>query len=122
MVELLLSLGWQVLPEVSFSHYGDRGSIDVLAWRDDHLLVIEVKGSIAAAPPAPGAAARAGLRMAAQPSGTKHSVRKRSNEALVRPSSSDIRAGSIEVKLKQDLPCIRRRSSGDRFDRRSGHM
>src|SRR5262245_39451898 len=38
VVRLLVTLGWHVLPEVSFSHYGDRGSIDVLAWRGDHLL------------------------------------------------------------------------------------
>jgi transcriptional regulator with XRE-family HTH domain len=48
VVRLLIELGWEVLPEVSFSHFGERGSIDVLAWRGDHLLVIEVKGSIEA--------------------------------------------------------------------------
>jgi transcriptional regulator with XRE-family HTH domain len=48
VAKLLSDLGWHVLPEVSFSHYGDRGSIDLLAWRDDHLLVIEVKGTIEA--------------------------------------------------------------------------
>jgi transcriptional regulator with XRE-family HTH domain len=48
VTRLLVELGWQVLPEVSFSHYGDRGSIDLLAWRGEHLLVIEVKGSIEA--------------------------------------------------------------------------
>jgi transcriptional regulator with XRE-family HTH domain len=37
--------GWQVEPEVSFSEFGERGSIDILAWRDATrvLLVIELK-------------------------------------------------------------------------------
>lgn len=38
-------VGWTVRPEVSFSHYGDRGVIDVLAWHGPSrsLLVIELK-------------------------------------------------------------------------------
>ena len=38
-------LGWSVEPEVSFSEFGERGSIDLLAWhvRARALLVIEVK-------------------------------------------------------------------------------
>jgi transcriptional regulator with XRE-family HTH domain len=38
-------LGWMVLPEVSFSEYGERGSIDLLAWHaaTKTLLVIELK-------------------------------------------------------------------------------
>jgi len=46
----LLSLcGWQVATEMSFNHFGDRGSVDVLAWRADvrALLVIEIKTEIA---------------------------------------------------------------------------
>jgi len=36
---------WESLPEASFSSYGERGSIDVLAWNEAArtLLVIEVK-------------------------------------------------------------------------------
>jgi transcriptional regulator with XRE-family HTH domain len=38
-------LGWEVRPEVSFAVYGERGSIDVVAWHAASrvLLVIEVK-------------------------------------------------------------------------------
>jgi transcriptional regulator with XRE-family HTH domain len=37
--------GWQTEPEVSFSIFGERGSIDQLAWHDPtaHLLVVELK-------------------------------------------------------------------------------
>jgi len=42
---MLRSLGWDVLPEVSYQVYGERGSIDLLAWHAPTrtLLVIEVK-------------------------------------------------------------------------------
>lgn len=41
-------LGWETAVETSFSHYGNRGSIDVLAWhpRLGTLLVVEVKTEI----------------------------------------------------------------------------
>jgi transcriptional regulator with XRE-family HTH domain len=44
-VELLEALGWTVMAEVSYSIFGERGSIDLLAWRDGSrtLLVIEIK-------------------------------------------------------------------------------
>jgi transcriptional regulator with XRE-family HTH domain len=40
--------GWAVRPEVSFSRYGERGSIDLLAWYPETgaLLVIELKTEI----------------------------------------------------------------------------
>jgi transcriptional regulator with XRE-family HTH domain len=39
---------WQLAPEVSFSIYGERGVIDILAWCPQHraLLVIELKTAI----------------------------------------------------------------------------
>jgi transcriptional regulator with XRE-family HTH domain len=45
---LLAGLGWVVHVEVSFSRYGERGSVDVLGWHPDALaaLIVEVKGSI----------------------------------------------------------------------------
>ena len=48
---LLAVHGWQVFPEVTFSEYGERGSIDVLAWHEASrtLLVVEVKTEIASA-------------------------------------------------------------------------
>ncbi len=41
----LAGWGWEVAPEVSYSVFGERGSIDVLAWhaRSRALLIIEVK-------------------------------------------------------------------------------
>lgn len=48
VVELLRSDGWVPLVEVTFSEYGERGSIDVLAWHaaTRTLLVVEVKATI----------------------------------------------------------------------------
>jgi hypothetical protein len=44
VVRVLAALGWQVAVEVSFARYGERGSIDVLAWHPGRrrVLVIEV--------------------------------------------------------------------------------
>ena len=48
VAELLARLGWVVRTEFSFNHYGDRGSVDVLAWRpaDRALLLAEIKTEI----------------------------------------------------------------------------
>ena len=48
VASMLEGLGWQVGPEVSFSVFGERGSIDLLAWHPTAriLLVIEVKTSL----------------------------------------------------------------------------
>jgi transcriptional regulator with XRE-family HTH domain len=45
---LLVALGWEVRAEVSYSVYGERGSIDLLAWHPGSrtLLVVEVKSSL----------------------------------------------------------------------------
>jgi transcriptional regulator with XRE-family HTH domain len=45
VIEHLKRLGWETKVEVSFSVYGERGSIDVLAWHAPSatLLVVEVK-------------------------------------------------------------------------------
>jgi transcriptional regulator with XRE-family HTH domain len=47
----LARLGWEVQPEVSYSSYGERGSIDLLAWHAETrtLLVIEVKTDLPSA-------------------------------------------------------------------------
>lgn len=44
----LAAARWEVVAEWTFNHYGERGSVDVVAWRPDHraLLVIEVKSRI----------------------------------------------------------------------------
>lgn len=46
---LLGRLGWLVAPEASYSHYGERGSIDLLAFHPQSgiLLVVEIKTVIA---------------------------------------------------------------------------
>ncbi len=48
---LLRDLGWQVIPEASFSEFGERGSVDVLAWHAPTrtVLVVEVKTAITSA-------------------------------------------------------------------------
>jgi transcriptional regulator with XRE-family HTH domain len=45
VIRLLQSDGWLVKTEVSYSEFGERGSIDILAWhpRTRSLLVVEVK-------------------------------------------------------------------------------
>ena len=45
LVRILLDLGWEVATEVSFNHFGDRGSVDILAFdgATRTLLVVEVK-------------------------------------------------------------------------------
>ena len=46
--QLLTADGWEVVPEVSFSIFGERGSIDLLAWHaaTRTLLVIELKSEL----------------------------------------------------------------------------
>ncbi len=42
---VLEAAGWSVMPEVTFAHFADRGSIDILAWHasTSTVLVVEVK-------------------------------------------------------------------------------
>lgn len=49
MVDLLRRLGWRVDVEVTYSSYGERGSIDILAWWPVGriALVIEIKSELA---------------------------------------------------------------------------
>jgi transcriptional regulator with XRE-family HTH domain len=49
--ELLRRSGWEVLTEVTFSVYGERGSIDLLAWHaaTRTLLVVEIKTEVTSA-------------------------------------------------------------------------
>jgi transcriptional regulator with XRE-family HTH domain len=44
----LTEAGWLVVPEWSFNHFGERGSIDIVAWHDATrtLLIIEVKSRL----------------------------------------------------------------------------
>jgi hypothetical protein len=48
VAEQLKAAGWNAAPEASYSIYGERGSVDLLAWhRPSHsLLVVEVKTQI----------------------------------------------------------------------------
>ncbi len=45
VARLLSGAGWEVRVEESFNFYGERGSVDILAWRPDcrALLVVEIK-------------------------------------------------------------------------------
>jgi transcriptional regulator with XRE-family HTH domain len=51
IVQLLGRRGWQVLTEVTYSEWGERGSVDVLAWHPATrtVLVVEVKTEVASA-------------------------------------------------------------------------
>ncbi|MBF6606002.1 MAG: helix-turn-helix domain-containing protein [Chloroflexi bacterium] len=48
LATMLARSGWRVEPEVSYSRFGERGSIDLLAWHEQTaaLLVIEVKSEL----------------------------------------------------------------------------
>jgi hypothetical protein len=48
IIRELVALGWEARAEVSFSEYGERGFVDILAWHASTrtLLVIEVKTRI----------------------------------------------------------------------------
>ena len=48
VIAILGVLGWECVVEYTFSHYGERGSVDILAWHPlfRALLVIEVKTRI----------------------------------------------------------------------------
>lgn len=42
---MLVAAGWEVRPEASFNHFGERGVIDLVAWHPGHrtLLLVEIK-------------------------------------------------------------------------------
>lgn len=70
-VELLKGIGWHVRTEVSFSIFGERGSIDVLAWHASTrtLLVVEIKTELTTVEETirrHGAKARLGPQIAAE--------------------------------------------------------
>ncbi len=48
MLGQLADLGWQTMTEYSFSHFGERGSVDILAWHPARaaLLIIEIKSRL----------------------------------------------------------------------------
>jgi transcriptional regulator with XRE-family HTH domain len=48
VIAMLGAAGWETVPEVTFNVYGERGSIDVLAWHPVHgaLLIVEVKSVV----------------------------------------------------------------------------
>ncbi len=48
VARLLREHGWEVVPEATFNHYGERGSVDVLAYHPVRraLLVVEVKSAV----------------------------------------------------------------------------
>ena len=47
-LKLLRGWSWETQVEVSFAHYGERGSIDILAWHATSrtLLVVEIKSAL----------------------------------------------------------------------------
>ena len=48
VVSILSADGWHVVPEATFNNFGERGSVDVLAWHPEHqaLLIVEVKSAM----------------------------------------------------------------------------
>lgn len=48
LVAILRGSGWVALPEYTFNHFGERGSVDVVAWHPhwSTLLIVEVKTEI----------------------------------------------------------------------------
>lgn len=49
VTRILVDAGWEVRPEVSFSHYGERGVVDLVAWHAGTrtLLLVELKTELA---------------------------------------------------------------------------
>jgi len=49
VVHVLTAVGWTVEAELTFNEFGDRGSVDVVAWHPEHrvLVIIEVKTAFA---------------------------------------------------------------------------
>jgi hypothetical protein len=47
--QMLVAAGWAVRPEVSFSHFGERGVVDLVAWHESSqtVLLIELKTELA---------------------------------------------------------------------------
>lgn len=45
VTRMLIEAGWEVRPEVSFNHFGERGVVDLVAWRPERgvLLLVELK-------------------------------------------------------------------------------
>jgi transcriptional regulator with XRE-family HTH domain len=45
VTRLLVEAGWEVRPEVSFNHFGERGVVDIVAWHAELrvLLLVELK-------------------------------------------------------------------------------
>ena len=48
VVAILIANGWEVIPEATFNNFGERGSIDILAWHPGNraLLIVEVKSVV----------------------------------------------------------------------------
>jgi transcriptional regulator with XRE-family HTH domain len=48
VARVLIEAGWEVVPELSFNHFGERGAIDLVAWHAGRraLLLIELKTEI----------------------------------------------------------------------------
>jgi transcriptional regulator with XRE-family HTH domain len=46
---VLIAHGWEIRPEVSFNHFGERGVVDILAWHaaTRTLLIVELKTELA---------------------------------------------------------------------------
>jgi hypothetical protein len=49
VTRLLIAAGWEVRPEVSFNHYGERGVVDLVAWHvaTRTVLLVELKTELA---------------------------------------------------------------------------
>lgn len=45
LTAMLVAVGWEVRPEASFSHFGERGVVDLVAWHPGRrtLLLVEIK-------------------------------------------------------------------------------
>jgi hypothetical protein len=46
---MLIEAGWEIRPEVSFNHFGERGVVDIVAWRaaTRTVLLVELKTELA---------------------------------------------------------------------------
>jgi hypothetical protein len=66
----LAALGWRVHPEVTFQHFGERGSVDLLAAEEEARAVLIVDAALGAPGPRSGADGRGAQRVRGNPRST----------------------------------------------------
>jgi hypothetical protein len=123
-VTLLSADGWIPVPEVTFQVYGERGSIDILAWHPIAriLLVIEVKSvvpDVQATLAASTARRDSGRSSPAIVAGTWRRPRASSCSRTIAPRDAGLSSSGRPSTMPSPLAHVR---SGDGCEDLSGHL